>query len=158
MKRNLLLVSLVIVMIAPVPAHAFFDYLFSGGGSRDAVGNSVLGDLRSWWTGNPAYTFNPFHSPNPLQNQGAQTPSSGQAYSPTGAAPQAGYQQYQQPNMRYYPPQGPAQYGQQGYPQAMPQAAQQPQQWVQQPIQQPVQQPVQPYQGMPPGYPQGYPR
>lgn len=95
---------------------AFLDYLFSGSASRDAIDNSAIGDLRAWWSGNPAYTFNPYYS-------------GGQAGYPQGQqggqAPQMTQPQPQQPIINYYPPaQGssPYQYGQQQYaPQQAPQ-------------------------------------
>ncbi len=75
MKKIILPVVLVCMIAVAVPAYAFLDYLFGGSQGRDAIDNSAVGDLRAWWTGNPAYQFNPYYSPqqqNPVQNQGAQ--------------------------------------------------------------------------------------
>jgi hypothetical protein len=131
MKKLILPVALLCMLTVAAPAHAFLDYLFGGSASRDAIDNSAVGDLRAWWTGNPAYQFNPYYSPqqqNPVQNQASQ------------GGQQMGAPQAQAPNVSYYPPQG----GQQPYygqPQADPQGM------------------AQQYQGAPPQYqtaPQGY--
>jgi hypothetical protein len=58
--KKIFVIIVVIVSLSPVTSSfAFLDYLLSGSSSRDAIDNSAVGDLRSWWTGNPAYTFNP---------------------------------------------------------------------------------------------------
>ncbi len=116
---------------------AFLDYLFSGSASRDAIDNSAVGDLRAWWSGNPAYMFNPYYSSGQ-----AGVPPQGQQ---GGQAPQM--TQPQQPIVSYYPPaQGggsPYQYGQQQYaPQQAPQQQMQYGYGVQQPQQQTYQQPA----------------
>ena len=175
MKRNLSLIVLLAMVLIAVPAHGFLDYLFSGAANKGAIGNSVLGDARSWWTGNPVYVFNPFHSGPSQPNQAFRSPPARQPAPVQGSysmapSPQAGYPppqqgyyqqpqyqqpqyqqpQYQQPAGGYYPPPG-AQA--QAYPQA---AMQQPGQ----PMYAPQQQPAGPqYQGTAPGYPglQQYP-
>ena len=69
--KKLMLVLIVLAQLAiTAPGYTFFDWLFSGGASRDAIDNSALGDLRAWWTGNPGYQFNPWWS-GP-SNPGAQ--------------------------------------------------------------------------------------
>jgi len=118
MKKFLLATAIVLMMASAVPSYAFLDYLFSGSASRDAIDNSALGDLRAWWTGNPAYQFNPYYSgPTPGTGQagpGGQ-PAGGQGSYSVGG-PQAPAQQLQQqPGASYYPPQAPQGYGQ--YPQ-----------------------------------------
>jgi hypothetical protein len=157
MKKILLLTVLALVMASAVPGYAFLDYLFSGSSSRDAIDNSALGDLRAWWTGNPAYQFNPWWTPSPGSGQaapGGQSPGAQGSY--TVGGPQAGVQQYQQPAgySTFYPagaPQGygqyPTQQGQPGYggyaPQAVPQY---------QPTAQPYQAMPQQYQAAPQQY------
>lgn len=163
-------------VLVAAPSYAFFDYLFSGGDSRDAIDNSAIGELRAWWTGNPVYNFNPYYS-GPAQNPvGPNQPQQDLAA--------------QQPTVNFYPPGGGAYYGQ-PIPQAAPPAYpgggyQQPQyglpvqQYPGQPqVYQPAPQmyqapmPLQTYQapqtyqplpapqvyqgGMPAGYPQAYP-
>jgi len=135
MKRIFMALVVLVSLNAVSNSFAFLDYLFSGSSSRDAIDNSAVGDLRAWWTGNPAYTFNPYYS-------GSSQP--GQAQGQQGAqAPQVTQPQVQQPIINYYPPsQGapPYQYGQQQYaPQQMPQ--QQTQYGYGQPQQQMYQQP-----------------
>ena len=182
MKRNLALILLLGIVLASVPAHGCVDWLFGGSSTRGAIGNSVAGDLRSWWTGNPVYTFNPYYSGSQPQQQGGQaaatmqyTPGQGSySYGPQGAAmqyqqpgsaypaPQQGaYGQYQQQPMAGYPaPQGGyAQYQQPSPGAYQAQAAPNYGQTYSAPVQQPVQPsysatipPGQPYQG---GY-QGY--
>jgi hypothetical protein len=153
MKRNLGLMILLIMIVSAAPAHAFLDYLFGGDSNAGAIGNSVTGDFRAWWSGNPVYNFNPWYSQtnNAARNlrpggstYGAAggsysinqsrpggyaqgTPPMGQSYYP----PQGAQPQYGQPGGGYYPPQGmPQQYQQPsaGYypPQGMPQQYQQP--------------------------------
>lgn len=174
MKKLILPIVLLCVVVVAVPAHAFLDYLFGGSSSRDAIDNSAIGDLRAWWTGNPAYQFNPYYSPqqqNPLQSQ---APQGGQQMGYPGV-PQMGAPQGQAPSVNYFPPQGGQQpyYGQydpqpqQQYPmqqqfQTAPQAYQQyPQQPYQQAMPQQYQAAPQSYlpQGQPPGQyqPQAYP-
>ena len=94
MKKLALFGMLLFLMTSTVPSYGFLDYFFSGSGSRDAIDNSAVGDLRAWWTGNPGYQFNPYWSgPQPNQQQGQQTnplnPASTQGYSPMGS-PSAG--------------------------------------------------------------------
>jgi hypothetical protein len=116
MKKLIMLLVILLPLAVAAPGHCFFDWLFSGGASKDAIDNSALGDLRAWWTGNPGYVFNPWWSgPSNPQAQG----SSGASY-----GPQAPYPQMPQPNISYSPPQGqpPTGYGQpmqQPMPQAM---------------------------------------
>ena len=106
--KKLMFVLIVLTQLAiAAPGYTFFDWLLSGGASRDAIDNSALGDLRAWWTGNPGYQFNPWWS-GP-SNPGAQgmTPGAG------SYGPQAPYPQMPQPSISYSPPQGsPAGYGQ----------------------------------------------
>lgn len=94
--KKIFVAIVVIVSLCPVTSSfAFLDYLFSGSSSRDAIDNSAVGDLRAWWTGNPAYTFNPYYSGAGMP-QGQQQP---------GQAPQAAQPQLQQqPTVNYYPP------------------------------------------------------
>lgn len=185
MKRNLALILLLVIVLASVPAHGFVNWLFGGSSNRGAIGNSVAGDLRGWWTGNPVYYFNPFYSGGqpPVQgNQAAPTvqqygtgqgsysygPQGGSMqYQQPGAAyptpQQGGYYQYQQPGAAYPAPQGGyAQYQQPspGYYQG--QAAPNYRQTYPQPLQQPAQPTYsptlpagQPYQGGATRY-QGY--
>jgi len=98
-----------------VPCHAFLDYLFGGSQTRNAIDNSALGDLRAWWTGNPAYQFNPFYSgsANPGQAASGMTGARNMqgSFSPMGTQPQGNYQPQPQPNVTYFPPQGQQQYG-----------------------------------------------
>ena len=168
MKKFALFGMLLFLMTSTVPSYGFLDYFFSGSGSRDAIDNSAVGDLRAWWTGNPGYQFNPYWSgPQPNQQQGQQTnplnPASTQGYSPMGS-PSAGTPQAP-PTVNYYPQQAPGQpaqgmYG--GTPQQYQQAPQQyqasPQQYQQVPQQ--YQAPPQQYQQVPQQYqpaPQQYP-
>ena len=106
--KKLIFVLIVLTPLAiAAPGYTFFDWLFSGGASRDAIDNSALGDLRAWWTGNPGYQFNPWWS-GP-SNPGAQ----GMTPGAPSYGPQAAYPQMPQPNISYSPPQGaPAGYGQ----------------------------------------------
>ena len=111
MKKYALLGMLLFLVASTVPSYGFLDYLFSGSASRDAIDNSVLGDFRAWWTGNPGYTFNPFWSGNQTnQQQGRQAnptnPASTQGYSPMGAA-SPGMSPTPQPTVSYYPQQVP---------------------------------------------------
>ncbi|AFM22830.1 hypothetical protein [Desulfomonile tiedjei] len=141
MKKLTYLGILVCCMMAVTPAHAFLDYFFSGSASRDAIDNSAVGDLRAWWTGNPAYQFNPYYSgnANPQQQQQQQ---------------QQQVPQYPQPSMQFYPPQQAPQAA--GYPQQFQNPQGVPPQYVQQ------QMPQQQYMPQPQGYgqqmypPQGY--
>jgi hypothetical protein len=169
MKKIVLLAAIVLVMASAVPGHAFLDYLFSGGSSRDAIDNSALGDLRAWYTGNPAYQFNPWYSGPSAPNQpasGGQAPGAQGSYSVGG--PQTAPQQYQQPGGSYYPSQAPQGYGQyqqmqpgggsygpQAGPQYQPDAQQYqagPQQQYQAMPQQYQAPPAQQYQAMPQQY------
>jgi hypothetical protein len=108
-----------ILLFSASPSYAFLDYLFGGSSSRDAIDNSAVGDLRSWWTGNPAYVFNPYYSPqNALQapKQGAQqqaAPDPTVNYVPQQGAPVTQYY----PPTQYQQPQGPANYPPQYAPQ-----------------------------------------
>jgi hypothetical protein len=107
MKKLMFVVIILTPLAIAAPGYTFFDWLFSGGASRDAIDNSALGDLRAWWTGNPGYVFNPWWS-GP-SNPGAQGMSPGAP----SYGPQAAYPQMPQPSVSYYPPQGsPAGYGQ----------------------------------------------
>ena len=152
--KKIFVIIVVIVSLSPVTSSfAFLDYLFSGSSSRDAIDNSAVGDLRSWWTGNPAYTFNPYYSGAGMP-QGQQQP---------GQAPQVAQPQPQQPIINYYPPsQGAPSYP---YAQQQAQTQQVPQQQMQygQPQQtyqpQGMQPPAQ-YQAPPQAYQnqQGYPQ
>lgn len=147
MKKIVLLVVLMGVLVASTPSHGFLDYLFSGSASKGAIGNSVAGDLRAWWTGNPIYNYNPYYAgPNTQapanQGQGAYGPSGSQG-------------NYQRPSMQYYPPQqAQGSYGQ-GYPQytqqPAPGYAPQPEAYQQQPQAYPGS-----YQQQPQSYPGGY--
>jgi len=150
----------VLIVLAPLaiaaPGYTFFDWLFSGGASRDAIDNSALGDLRAWWTGNPGYQFNPWWS-GP-SNPGAQGMTPGAP--PYG--PQAAYPQMSQPSVSYSPPQSaPPGYGQPMQPggqqyQMAPQGYQPTPQYQQTPQ---AYQSAPQYQAMPQTYqpaPQGY--
>ncbi len=130
-KIGVLTILAFIVCVSP--SHAFLDYFFSGSDSRDAIDNSTVGDLRAWWTGNPAYQFNPYYSGSntpaqqkPAAPQTQQDPvvqyvpsqqnyGAPQAYQQPGqpGVPQQGYVP-QQPQPQQYAPQ---QYGAQQYPQ-----------------------------------------
>ncbi len=187
MKKLILLAVLAFVAASVAPGHAFIDYLFGGSQTRNAIDNSALGDIRAWWTGNPAYQFNPYYSGgnNPAQSasgvsaaQNMQSP-----YAPQGMQQQGNYQPQPQPSITYSPQQQQYGYGQpQGQPQGQyqgqpiygaagaslplqgqPQAYQQPApqyQQVPQQYQQPMQQPAY-QQQMPQAYqqqaPQQYP-
>ncbi len=173
MKKYIAGSALLTIMVMSAPAHGFLDYLFSGSSSRNAVGNSAIGEVRAWWSGNPIYNFNPFYSGSsrPPGQQGA--PQANTQYAPGGgqAPPQYGYgapQQYQQPTTTYYPPgqaqgyagaapQQPQMYQQPAQPQAyqapQPQMYQQPQAYQQPPAyQQPQAYQAPAQQGY--GYPQ----
>jgi hypothetical protein len=173
MKKILLLAVIALVMASAVPGYAFLDYLFSGNSSRDAIDNSALGDFRAWWTGNPAYQFNPWWTPTPGSGQaapGGQAPGAPGSY--TMGGPQTPAQQYQQPAgySSFFPSQAapqvygqyPVQQAQPGYggyaPQASPQYQPTAQQYQAMP-QQYQQVAPQQYQGMPQQYqamPQSY--
>ncbi|MCX5871693.1 MAG: hypothetical protein NTY51_00415 [Deltaproteobacteria bacterium] len=159
MKKFFIALVVFLSLNAVSNSFAFLDYLFSGSSSRDAIDNSAVGDLRAWWTGNPAYTFNPYYS--------GQQPQAPQGQQQAGQAPQVMQPQLQQPTINYYPPsQGGSsyQYGPQQYPaQQMPQQAPQqqmqygqPQQQFYQPQQQQTYQPQpQGMQAAPPQYQMG---
>lgn len=159
MKRNLICVLFFLMVFAAVPAHGFLDYLFSGGNEGgETIGNSVVGDIRAWWSGNPAYQFNPYYRGSPMPQQGnVQTPT--EQYVPGQPSAPGGYGAVPPPAMTYYPPQAaPNPYGQGYYPpapQQQPMAQPMTQQPVMQPVQQPIMQPQQPaqpmYGGVPPG-------
>ncbi len=176
MIKFIIVLTILIQVAFVAPGDAFFDYLFSGRGSRDAIDNSAIGDIRAWWTGNPMYQFNPWYTPQPnmANPQGQQ-----QGGFPGGAQPQAQAPQYPQPAVNYYPPQQgtPGAYGQivpqgaqpgYGAPvggqqyQTMPQPGVQQYQMGPQAYQQPVQQTYQyspqGYQGAPGGAYQGVPQ
>ncbi len=108
MIKFIIVLTILIQLAFVAPGHAFLDYLFSGRQSRDAIDNSMLGDFRAWWTGNPMYQFNPYYQPNQVNPQGQQ------GGFPGGAAPQAQAPQNQPPVVNYYPPQQgvPGPYGQ----------------------------------------------
>ncbi|MDQ7781483.1 MAG: hypothetical protein RDU20_01295 [Desulfomonilaceae bacterium] len=185
MKRLIMTAVLALLVASAAPGHAFLDYFFGGSHTKGAIDNSAIGDLRAWWTGNPAYQFNPYYSggSNPAQSMSGAQDTQG-SFSPMGMQ-QQGYQPQPQANVTYSQPQGvqqqygydPAQQQQyQGQPiygaagaslpyQGPPQAYQQPVQQVpqqqyqyQQPVQQ-YQQPVQQYQQPVQQYqqPAGYP-
>ena len=101
MKKLMFVLIVLMPLAVAAPGYTFFDWLFSGGASRDAIDNSALGDLRAWWTGNPGYQFNPWWS-GP-SNPGARS-----------YGPQAPYPQMPQPSVSYSAPQGspPPGYGQ----------------------------------------------
>ncbi len=151
MKRTVAPILLLVVAtaVAEAPAYGFLNYIFSGS-SSDAIENSVLGDLRAWWTGDPVYNFNPYYSGrNPMETGYPASPGMTPDQSGAYAAPQGSYmQQYQQPQQGYQP-----QYQQpmQGY--APQQAYQQPA-----PGYAPPQQAYPQYQQPPAAYgpPQGY--
>ena len=158
MKRNLVIVIIVVIVSSSIPSYGFLNYLFSGGASQDAVDNSAVGDLRAWWTGNPVYKFNPYLT-GPVQpvtgtpGAGAQPGMPGQPM-PTGGMAS----QYPQPTINFIPPQGAAnQYGQtyQQPPQQMPygygQGYQQPMQQMANPYGQQVYQPPMPQTANPYG-------
>ena len=179
MRKLTVLIAVLCVVAFAAPSHAFFDYLFGGSSNAEAIDNSALGDLRAWWSGNPAYQFNPYYSGGPLpgsqqQGQGGapaagygqqQVMQSPQApANPYGQGVPAGVQQYGAAPPGYQPaPQGYAP-PQQAYPQPPPQgyqmSPQAPPQGYQpapQAYQMPPQgyqapQPQQAYQGPPPGY------
>jgi len=173
MKRLAICAVVVTFIATSAPGYAFLDYLFGGSSTTDAIDNSVVGDLRAWWTGNPAYTFNPYYSPqsatlgqqDPAAGQGPQAPAQYSTGVPAMQPHSA--QQLQQPQVNYYPPQQQQQYGypqQQAYPaspqqyQPQPQAQQymMPQQYSGPPQYQAAPQPQQ-YQQQEPGVlPQQY--
>lgn len=174
MKKLSLIVAIILLIAPAAPGHAFFDYLFGGGATKDSIDNSAVGDLRAWWTGNPVYQFNPYYGgSSPLgTGQNNQAAGGGQYTGVPNASPTYGAAgaslPMQQPTVSYYPPaQAQQQYGQaqpqmqqqygygqpqpqaqQAYgaaPQAMPQAQAQPVMQYQQPVQQ-YQAPAQAYQ------------
>jgi hypothetical protein len=172
MKRNLGLMILLIMIVSAAPAHAFLDYLFGGDSNAGAIGNSVTGDFRAWWTGNPVYNFNPWYSQTNnaarnLRPGGSTYGAAGGSYSINQSRP-GGYAQGTPPmGQSYYPPQGAQpQYGQPGGgyypPQGMPQQYQQPSagyyppQWMQPQTSQPgASYPAPQPQSLSPGYNQG---
>jgi hypothetical protein len=167
MRKLTALIAVLCVVAFAAPGYAFIDYLFGGSSNTEAIDNSALGDLRAWWTGNPAYQFNPYYSGGPLptgqqQGQGGAPPAAGSGqqqymqvpqppvnpYGPSGYGQgvPAGVQQYGAAPPGYQPaPQGYAP-PQQAYPQAPPQGYQAPPQGYQAP------QPQQGYQAQPQGY------
>jgi hypothetical protein len=163
MKKIGVLVAAAALSLVTVPGHCFLDYFFGGSATRDSIDNSAMGDLRSWWTGNPAYTFNPYYSGNSPVGQGGQGQSGSPDFSGAGLQ-QPFQQQYQQPQTNYYQPQQqqygygqqPSQAPQQYQAPYQPQMSQQPQpQQYQAPQQQPQFYPQQGYQQPPPNQ-QGY--
>ena len=97
MKRITAAVMIWCLVICASPGYAFIDYLFGGSSNRGAIDNSAIGEMRSWWTGNPVYQFNPYYS-----GSGANPAAQGQqGMQQQPAAPQA-----PQPNVSFYPPQG----------------------------------------------------
>jgi hypothetical protein len=140
MKRVLVGLVFLVSLCATSNSFAFLDYLFSGSSSRDAIDNSAVGDIRAWWSGNPAYQFNPYYS-------GTQNPGQAPVQQPQQPA------QPPQPTINYYPPsQSGSQYEQPQYqPQYQPQAI--PQQQAQYGYGQPQQQSYQAQPGIP-QYPQ----
>lgn len=161
MRKLILPVVLLWTVAVTAPAHAFLDYIFGGSASRDAIDNSAVGDLRAWWTGNPAYTFNPYYSPqqqNPVQGQASQRQqmNAPQVQPPnmTFNPPQAGQQPYYgqtDPNEQAMPQQQSYQQQYQQTPQAYQQVLPQQQQY--QPM--PQQYQAAPQQYLPPGQPPG---
>lgn len=162
MKSTFMAVLAALLVCTAVPAHAFIDYLFSGSANRGAIGNSAVGEMRAWWSGNPVYNFNPYYGgpARPPQAGGQQQMQSqygaGQASgAPSGftqyGAPTDQYmQQVPSPTSMYVGPQGAAP-GAYGPPQYQPQYAQ-PQQGYAQPYAQPAQPAyggAQPMQGAP---------
>ncbi len=144
MKKMTFLLIVLTLLAVTAPSYAFFDWLFSGSASRDAIDNSALGDFRAWWTGNPGYQFNPWWS-------GPSNPGAQQGTNPSAGAygPQAPYPQPPQPSVSYYPQQGtPAGYGQ-PMPQTMQPGGQQYQQYQMAPQ---SYQPMPQYQTTPQGY------
>lgn len=162
MRKLTALVVLLCIVAFTTPSHAFFDYLFGGSSSRDAIDNSALGDLRAWWTGNPAYQFNPYYTPSQAptdqQSQGGapdaaygQQIGAGQAPPPTTTfypSQQAPANPYGQPGYGGAAPAGPPQYGAPapGYQPAPQQAAYPPPQQAYQASPQTYQMPPQGYQ------------
>ncbi|MBI5250535.1 MAG: hypothetical protein HY912_13665 [Desulfomonile tiedjei] len=122
MRKLIYLGVLLCFLSIASPSHAFLDYLFSGSANKNAIDNSAAGDLRAWWTGNPAYQFNPWYQGGPPPQQGQKPP-----------------QQPPQPDVSYYPQQqGPSMAG--SVPQGAPGAYQMPQQQYPQQLQQMPQQ------------------
>lgn len=166
MKRLIMIAVLAFLAASVAPGHAFIDYFFGGSQTRDSIDNSAVGDLRAWWTGNPAYQFNPYYSGNANPGQsasGMSNPQDMQQSAPPMGMQQQGYQPQPQPqpSVTYFPQQGQQQYGYeppqgqyQGQPiygaagaslpiQGPPQTYQQPVQQYQQSPQQQYQQPAQ---------------
>jgi hypothetical protein len=97
MKKASIILALLLFVVMAGPAYCFVDYLF-GGSSRGAIDNSVVGDLRAWWSGNPAYQFNPYHTGRGMPQQSQQAPPSA-----IGSQQQmGGYPQGAPGNPQYY--------------------------------------------------------
>ncbi len=167
MTKWVLIIIPALLMLSVAPSHAFLDYFFSGSGSRDAIDNSAVGDLRAWWSGNPVYTFNPYYSGPASTGQQQQQGQQQQVMQP-----EASVNFYPGGQSGGYGQQQPGSYGYQGYaPGAQQQQAPQqygaaPQQQYQQPMQYPTQPQAQPVYQVPPQQqqyapmgqaPQGYP-
>ncbi|MGD9818763.1 MAG: hypothetical protein AB7V04_08675 [Desulfomonilaceae bacterium] len=168
MTNRIVLMVVALTLFFCGPSHAFLDYLFSGSGSRDAIDNSAVGDLRAWWSGNPVYNFNPYYSGSATMGQQQQVQQQQQAmpqasinYVP-GGQQGGGYDSAQQPGSygyQGYSPGGGYQQAPQGmYGQAQPSFQPAPQQYYPtQPQAQPVYQIPQQQQYAPMGgAPQGY--
>ncbi len=170
MTKRVLIIFSALLALSASPSHAFLDYFFSGSGSRDAIDNSAVGDLRAWWSGNPVYTFNPYYS-GPAASGQQQQQQQGQQQQVMQQQPSVnfypggqpgGYNQQQQPGTYGYQGYAPGAYQQQE-PQQMYGAAAPPQ--YQQPMQYPTQPQAQPVYQVPPQQqyapmgqaPQGYP-
>jgi hypothetical protein len=105
MKRFVYLSILVLALLASAsPGHAFVDYFFGGSSNSGAIDNSALGDMRAWWTGNPAYQFNPFYSGSGLPGQ--QNPQAAAANPMGQYSPQAGSPQNREPSVSFVPSSG----------------------------------------------------
>ncbi len=167
MKRGLILAVIMCVTVVTVPSYAFVNYLFGGASNRGAIGNSALGDIRSWWSGNPVYQFNPFYSaPSKQSPMQAGIPGYGSSRRASGgsAIPQqgthtsilvgpggqtGGYGQQQGYYQQQYPQQAYTQQGQQYQMPAQQQYQAPAQQQYQMPAQQQYQMPAQQQYQMP---------
>lgn len=104
MKYRIALPMILIIIALATPGHSFVNYLF-GGSSDHAVGNSVVGDFRSWWSGNPVYQFDPFYSSKGVPQQVVRQPppSSLNMNQSRGASVQYGPGNYQYQRSVPYP-------------------------------------------------------
>jgi hypothetical protein len=127
MKRSAILILAIMLVAFATPGHSFVNYLF-GGSSDNAVGNTVVGDLRAWWTGNPVYQFNPFYSSKGVPQQVVeQPPPSSLNMNPRGGAVvQQSPGGYQYQHSAPYPQANPGPPAPQVYPGQAPQRAYQP--------------------------------